>query len=47
MKGIDDISNGRCKAGVVIKGEHHRCDLAAEHDGWAHSSREAETIWKG
>jgi len=45
VKGIDDTSEGQCAAALNIKGEHFRCDLALDHNGWAHSSRGAEAIW--
>lgn len=34
-----------CRAVVCIKGEVFRCDMEAPHDGWAHGSTEAQTIW--
>ena len=46
-EGIYDTSNGRCNAWITIQGTTSRCDLAIEHDGWAHSSKIAEAIWKG
>lgn len=45
MTGIEDTSQGRCDAHVTIRGADYRCDLAAAHEGWAHSSREASAIW--
>lgn len=42
---INDTSAGRCTATLTIKGETFRCDLAIEHDGWAHNSRPAEAFW--
>lgn len=35
----------KCKAALNIKGEHYGCDLDADHDGLAHSSKRAEAIW--
>jgi hypothetical protein len=45
LSGIYDTSAGRCTEALNIKGEHFQCDLAAEHDGWAHQSMAAEAIW--
>lgn len=47
VRGIDDTSRGRCEAPLNIKGEHFQCDLAVEHDGWAHTSKAAGAIWGG
>lgn len=37
----------RCHGVLIIKGEAYACDLAIEHNGWAHSNKEAEAIWLG
>lgn len=41
------FSTGRCRAALTVKGETFSCDLAAEHDGWAHSNQAAEAVWDG
>lgn len=35
----------RCTAAVSIAGAAYRCDYAADHDGWAHSSAAANALW--
>lgn len=35
----------RCNAALSIRGAGYRCDLAVDHQGWAHSSRSADSIW--
>lgn len=35
----------RCGAALNIAGEHFWCDLVAGHAGWAHSNKEAQTLW--
>lgn len=40
-----DTSKGRCDAALSISGAAYRCDLAVDHNGWAHSSSEAGSIW--
>lgn len=42
---ITDTSQGQCRAHLTIKGADFRCDLAIDHNGWAHSSVAAEAIW--
>lgn len=37
----------KCTAALSIKGEHFACDLDADHDGLAHSNRDAEVVWSG
>ena len=44
-KGIEDTSEGRCDAALSIRGAGYRCDLSTHHEGWAHSSKDAESIW--
>lgn len=40
--------NPACPAALNIRGEHFGCDMEAwPHDGWAHSSKAAEAIWRG
>ena len=46
------IENAPCPAALNIKGDHFPCqtmqDMApgsVNHDGWAHSNRDAEAIW--
>ena len=45
-QGIYDTSLGQCDAGLVVKGEYFRCDLAVDHDGWSHESKAAAAIWR-
>lgn len=35
-----------CDGGLVLEGAWYPCDLIPPHDGWAHSNREVEAIWK-
>lgn len=42
---IENVSNGRCTAGVSIKGQDFRCDYGTPHVGWAHFSAAVETAW--
>lgn len=44
--------NPKCPAALDIKGEHFPCQQmeqmapgSTNHDGWAHSNRDAEAIW--
>lgn len=43
--GIRDTSAGQCGARLNVRGEDFRCDLAIDHNGWAHSSTTAQAIW--
>lgn len=36
----------KCEAAVNIHGAHYPCELAPPHDGWAHSNKAAQAIWK-
>lgn len=45
--GICDIDEGHCTAGLMIRGEFYRCDLARDHYGWAHENAAAMAIWTG
>lgn len=42
---INGTSQGQCSAHLTIRGEDFRCDLALDHNGWAHSNKAAEAIW--
>jgi hypothetical protein len=46
-EGIEVTSAGRCSAVLNVEGEHFQCDYGINHQGWAHSSRSAQAIWKG
>jgi hypothetical protein len=46
MPGIEDMSMGQCDSAAMIKGEFAPCDLAIDHNGWAHSNKNLEIIWK-
>jgi len=35
----------QCPSLIAIGGDVYRCDLYLEHNGWAHSSRDAQAIW--
>lgn len=43
--GIYDTTNGRCSAAAGHAGASYRCDLAMDHNGWAHQSKEGELLW--
>jgi hypothetical protein len=46
--GIDPVpgdTRPECEARVNIRGADFKCDLTQEHDGWAHSNKEAGAIW--
>lgn len=36
----------RCEGGLIVQGEFFQCDLAEEHNGWAHMNKKAEAIWQ-
>lgn len=36
----------RCHGALGIGGETYLCELHADHDGWAHSNRQAQAIWQ-
>jgi hypothetical protein len=36
----------RCEGALAIGGEVFKCELHQDHNGWAHSNREAEAIWQ-
>jgi len=45
QSGIQDTSQGQCTAAANQRGEHIPCDLAADHNGWAHSNTTHQLIW--
>lgn len=36
----------RCESALAIAGLVFRCELHQDHNGWAHSNREALAIWQ-
>lgn len=47
------MTNTPCPGALIIKGEHFPCQQmdqmvegSENHDGWAHSNRDAEAIWQ-
>lgn len=44
-QGIRDLSKDQCEARLSVRGEDFRCDLALDHNGWAHSNKAVEAIW--
>lgn len=37
---------GRCKKMANLEGTSIQCNLSAQHEGWAHQSREHHLIWE-
>lgn len=46
MSGIYDTTDGGCESVANLSGEHVPCQLAVDHDGWAHQNWDHELIWK-
>ena len=36
----------QCPGALLIRGQHVACDWPYPHDGWAHSNRAHEVIWR-
>ncbi|MDM8084727.1 hypothetical protein QUV83_08130 [Cellulomonas cellasea] len=45
IRPITDTSAGQCGSHLNVRGEDFRCDLATDHNGWAHSSQASEALW--
>lgn len=45
IKSIDDLSDGQCQAGVMVKGVWFQCVQSINHQGWSHRNAEAELVW--
>ena len=45
VRNIEDLSEGQCEAGVMVKGVWHRCVQSIRHKGWSHRNPDAEIVW--
>lgn len=43
---VDGDTRDQCISALMVAGEFFQCDLAEEHDGWAHMNKKAEAIWQ-
>jgi len=48
---LAEVEVGTCPAALNLAGEHFACDWPlgenGRHDGWAHTNKAAQAVWKG